>query len=297
MSMPTDVKAGSILFLPPNSRRLYSDVVASDTETIADGLYNHPVLIFAVSRDRTRVLALILTTFGDTPIATRFPDPDPPRSNAYVQRIRSVHLPIYPASHPDVDTPLYLANNLFLKRNSYIKIEKPVILETRLLQQLHVGPRRLRTHSFKELQKRVQFTIPEGFSVANTTVSPVINPVRTQYPARLYERSVAADLIRDSALLLQNGVVQAETRMPYHGRMYGTVSHHSVTRGPVVGPSYVPPVPYNTTAAAVYRAPGHQAEEQGGRDPKEGRSTVCRNLVMAVGLFTVICVIWNKWTH
>ena len=242
-----------------------------------------------------------LTTFGDTPIATRFPDPDPPRSNAYVQRIRSVHLPIYPASHPDVDTPLYLANNLLLKRNSYIKIEKPVILETRLLQQLHVGPRRLRTHSFKELRKQVQFAVPEGFSVTNATVSPVINPVRTQYPARLYERAVAANLSSDSALLLQNGVAQAETR-PYHGRMYGTISHHSVTRSPVVGPSYVPPIPYNTTTTAVYQASGHDAERQrggeaGGSDRGQGGANTCRNLVVAVGLFTIIGVIWYKITH
>lgn len=148
----------------------------------------------------------------------------------------------------------------------------------------------------------MQFAIPEGFSVTDTLVSPVSNDVRTQYPARLYERSVAADLISDSALLLQNGIAQAETRMPYHGRMYGTVSHHSMTREPVIVSSYVPPVPYDTTAAAMYQAPGHEAGEQGGggaggRDREEGRSTVCRDLVVAVGLFTIICVIWNKMTH
>ena len=71
MSVPTDVKAGSILFLPPNSRRLYSDVVASNTEAIRDGLYNHPVLIFAVNRDKTRVLALIV--YQPSPYTLHFP--------------------------------------------------------------------------------------------------------------------------------------------------------------------------------------------------------------------------------
>lgn len=59
--MPTDISPGSILFLPrKDPHRPYSQVLASDPEAIEDGHYNHPVLIFAVSRDKTRVLALIV---------------------------------------------------------------------------------------------------------------------------------------------------------------------------------------------------------------------------------------------
>ena len=59
--MPPDVNPGSILFLPrKDPHRSYSQVLASDAEGIDDGHYNHPVLIFAVNSDKTRVLALIV---------------------------------------------------------------------------------------------------------------------------------------------------------------------------------------------------------------------------------------------
>ena len=68
MSVPIDVKAGSILFLPKkDTRPLYSQVIASDAEAIEDGQYNHPVLIFAVNSDKTRVLALIVHQPSDAP--------------------------------------------------------------------------------------------------------------------------------------------------------------------------------------------------------------------------------------
>ena len=329
MSVPIDVKAGSILFLPEKDpHRPYSHVVASDSGLIEDGQYNHPVLIFAVNRDKTRVLALIvhrtppnapllsssppphfqfpytnpsqLPTAAGRPISTKFRDSEPPRSNDHILRLRRQYLPIYPAPHPDLDISLHLANNLFLKRNSYINIGTSLMIETRLLRSMWEGPRRLKKSSFKELQKHVPFTIPDGFSVATPSVPPVSNEAaRTRYQTRLYgainERSVAPSPVNVPSTPLQTGLTTGDIR-----RLYGPQGHQSTTPGPVnapstplqtglttgdmrrlygtqghqstvVRPAYVAPAPvrHYDTPAAVYRAPvpSYEAAEEEGRDP------------------------------
>ncbi|KAL8792014.1 MAG: hypothetical protein Q9195_005355 [Heterodermia aff. obscurata] len=324
MSAPTDVKAGSILFLPRKVQvRLYSDVLASDSEAIEEGQYNHPVLIFAVSRDKTRVLALILTTFGNTPISTKFPDRDSSRSNAHILRIRRLYLPIHPAEHPDPLITLRLADNLTLNRNSYVRIETPVIIETRLLRHLYVGPRRLKKGSFKELQTQVQFQIPDGFSTTTRVVSPISNDLPSiPYPNRLYdvvnERPAVHTPVDPSsyaAVLLQHGITPVETRPQHHNRPYRTPNYQPTTPTPVVQAAYIPPVLHNTAPVAAYRAPVYEVEDEererdallGRRDPPSGTEAFLGLIGLLIflgvlglggyGIFRVVkwAVKWIKW--
>ena len=141
------------------------------------------------------------------------------------------------------------------------------MIETRLLRSMWEGPRRLKKSSFKELQKHVPFTIPDGFSVATPSVPPVSNEAaRTRYQTRLYgainERSVAPSPVNVPSTPLQTGLTTGDIR-----RLYGPQGHQST----VVRPAYVAPAPvrHYDTPAAVYRAPvpSYEAAEEEGRDP------------------------------
>lgn len=185
------------------------------------------------------------------------------------------------------------------------------MLETRLLRSLYEGPRRLKKGSFKELQRQVQFKIPDGYSVA---AAPRANDVaRTEYH-RFYGAvnqlsSPPVDPTSYAAVLLQNSVSVAreETRMQYPGGLYGTPGYQPAAQSPVVRAAYVPPVLHGDVTAAAYQAQSvYEAEEarageeeEGGRDPLIGArdpdaAGQCCGLIWVVVVVTVV-VIGVKW--
>lgn len=136
-----------------------------------------------------------------------------------------------------------------------------MILETRLLRSLYVGPRRLKTRSFKELQSQVQFQIPDGFSITAPVVSPVADVARTQYLNRLYsainERPTQRPSYTDT--LPQHGITTSDILRQYHERL----RYQSTTQSSVVRTPYTPPITHDPAPAAVYRTRVSEAEEGG----------------------------------
>ena len=109
--------------------------------------------------------------------------------------MRSLHVPIAPATHPDMDLRLLLEDELSLRSNSYIKIKTPLCIPIKLLQRLGDGPRRLMPESYRELQARIDFSgcfsVPVGFLV------PI--PVGTVPQASRFETTSSARPNRVSA--------------------------------------------------------------------------------------------------
>ena len=87
---------------------------------------------------------------------------------------RSLHLPIVPATHPDTKIRLTLEDGLFLRSNSYLKVQKPVFIPMKFLRTLKVGSRRLTSKSFGQLQAHIEscghFSIPSGYSSLSEAV-------------------------------------------------------------------------------------------------------------------------------
>ena len=88
-----------------------------------------------------------------------------------MQRRRCLHVPIHPASHPDLDIRLHLAKGCHLPKNSYVKIEALVTLPSSFLRSLYEGPCRLKESSLKKLQEHVHLPIPDGFLIRPDAVA------------------------------------------------------------------------------------------------------------------------------
>jgi hypothetical protein len=82
----------------------------TNTLTIENGIFNHPVVILSKEIYLGKVAIFVVTSFDNTPIERRHHDP--------VRR--QSYLPIHPASHPDTSRILIAAHGKTMKKQSYV---------------------------------------------------------------------------------------------------------------------------------------------------------------------------------
>ncbi|CVK96032.1 uncharacterized protein FMAN_13949 [Fusarium mangiferae] len=111
---------GRIMMLP---KRVEVEARITTTVPITSGIFNHPVVILSkeiyhgkvavcVVGLRISVVTACVTSFDDTPIENRHPDPIR----------RQSYLPIRPARHPDTRSDLIAAHGKTMKKRSYVNI-------------------------------------------------------------------------------------------------------------------------------------------------------------------------------
>ncbi|AEO63740.1 uncharacterized protein THITE_2126199 [Thermothielavioides terrestris NRRL 8126] len=96
---------------------------------LPEGCYDHPVVILSpqASPPDDYVVVLIVTSFDETDIRDRFPrDRD--------AALRRAYLPIHPASNPDVETVLHLADGAELSKKSYVNTRKKHTVPLRIIR-------------------------------------------------------------------------------------------------------------------------------------------------------------------
>ncbi|CZR44849.1 uncharacterized protein FPRO_14601 [Fusarium proliferatum ET1] len=94
-------------------KRVEVETRITTTVPITSGIFNHPVVILSKEIYHGKVAVCVVTSFDDTPIENRHPDP----------ARRQSYLPIRPARHPDTRCDLIAAHGKMMKKRSYVNIK------------------------------------------------------------------------------------------------------------------------------------------------------------------------------
>ncbi|GAB1311886.1 hypothetical protein MFIFM68171_02096 [Madurella fahalii] len=124
---------------------------------LPSGCYEHPVVVLSPQASAAdKVVILILTSFGETDVITKFPNN---------RRLRCAYLPIHTASpHPDTDLQLHLEKPAVLRRKTYANTREKHTVPLDILRAYNRQDLRTRyaltSDSYKQLIQHTDFLVP-----------------------------------------------------------------------------------------------------------------------------------------